>query len=280
MEKTICCQGKLISFSTPKVMGILNLTPDSFFSESRTSLSGALKKAEQMLVQGATFIDVGGYSSRSGADSVSEEEEIARVVPAIEQLCAQFPEIRISVDTFRSRVAELSIQAGACIINDISGGELDPKIWQVAAQYQTPYIAMHMRGNPQTMQQLTDYQHLIKEMIFYFSQKIATAQSLGVNDLIIDPGFGFSKTLEQNYQLLQGLEAFRVLEKVLLVGVSRKTMIYKLLGNSPEQALNGTTAVNTLALLHGADILRVHDVAPAIECIQIMQAYKNASAYE
>lgn len=280
MEKTICCQGKLISFSTPKVMGILNLTPDSFFSESRTSLSGALKKAEQMLVQGATFIDVGGYSSRPGADSVSEEEEIARVVPAIEQLCAQFPEIRISVDTFRSRVAELSIQAGACIINDISGGELDPKIWQVAAQYQTPYIAMHMRGNPQTMQQLTDYQHLIKEMIFYFSQKIATAQSLGVNDLIIDPGFGFSKTLEQNYQLLQGLEAFRVLEKVLLVGVSRKTMIYKLLGNSPEQALNGTTAVNTLALLHGADILRVHDVAPAIECIQIMQAYKNASAYE
>ena len=266
----INCKGVLISFDTPKVMGILNITPDSFYSESRTTPSEVLRKAEQMLQEGATFVDIGGYSSRPNAQEVSEEEELQRVVPVVEALVKHFPEIRISVDTFRAEVARQSLEAGACIINDISAGQIDPTIWEVAAHYQVPYIAMHMRGTPQTMQTHTEYDKLTKDILYYFSEVKDKARQLKINDLIVDPGFGFSKTLAQNYELMQQLALFKALECPILVGISRKSMIYKLLDTTAEDALNGTTVLNTFALLHGADILRVHDVREAMECINIV----------
>ena len=266
----INCKGALISFDTPKVMGILNITPDSFYSQSRTTPSEVLHKAEQMLQEGATFVDIGGYSSRSNAQEVSEEEELQRVVPVVEALVKHFPEIRISVDTFRAEVARQSLEVGACIINDISAGQIDPAIWEVAAHYQVPYIAMHMRGTPQTMQTYTEYDKLTKDILYYFSEVKDKARQLKINDLIIDPGFGFSKTLAQNYELMQQLALFKALECPILVGISRKSMIYKLLDTTAEDALNGTTVLNTFALLHGADILRVHDVKEAMECVKIV----------
>lgn len=266
----INCKGALISFDTPKVMGILNITPDSFYSESRTTPSEVLHKAEQMLQEGATFVDIGGYSSRPNAQEVSEEEELQRVVPVVEALVKHFPEIRISVDTFRAEVARQSLEAGACIINDISAGQIDPTIWEVAAHYQVPYIAMHMRGTPQTMQTYTEYDKLTKDILYYFSEVKDKARQLKINDLIVDPGFGFSKTLAQNYELMQQLALFKALECPILVGISRKSMIYKLLDTTAEDALNGTTVLNTFALLHGADILRVHDVKEAMECVRIV----------
>lgn len=266
----INCKGKLISFDTPKVMGILNITPDSFYSQSRTTPSEVLHKAEQMLQEGATFVDIGGYSSRPNAQEVSEEEELQRVVPVVEALVKHFPEIRISVDTFRAEVARQSLEAGACIINDISAGQIDPTIWEVAAHYQVPYIAMHMRGTPQTMQTYTEYDKLTKDILYYFSEVKDKARQLKINDLIVDPGFGFSKTLAQNYELMQQLALFKALECPILVGISRKSMIYKLLDTTAEDALNGTTVLNTFALLHGADILRVHDVREAMECVRIV----------
>ena len=266
----INCKGKLISFDTPKVMGILNITPDSFYSQSRTTPSEVLHKAEQMLQEGATFVDIGGYSSRPNAQEVSEEEELQRVVPVVEALVKHFPEIRISVDTFRAEVARQSLEAGACIINDISAGQIDPTIWEVAAHYQVPYIAMHMRGTPQTMQTYTEYDKLTKDILYYFSEVKDKARQLKINDLIVDPGFGFSKTLAQNYELMQQLALFKALECPILVGISRKSMIYKLLDTTAEDALNGTTVLNTFALLHGADILRVHDVKEAVECVRIV----------
>ena len=266
----INCKGVLISFDTPKVMGILNITPDSFYSQSRTTPSEVLHKAEQMLQEGATFVDIGGYSSRPNAQEVSEEEELQRVVPVVEALVKHFPEIRISVDTFRAEVARQSLEAGACIINDISAGQIDPTIWEVAAHYQVPYIAMHMRGTPQTMQTYTEYDKLTKDILYYFSEVNDKARQLKINDLIVDPGFGFSKTLAQNYELMQQLALFKALECPILVGISRKSMIYKLLDTTAEDALNGTTVLNTFALLHGADILRVHDVKEAIECVKIV----------
>ena len=266
----INCKGALISFDTPKVMGILNITPDSFYSQSRTTPSEVLHKAEQMLQEGATFVDIGGYSSRPNAQEVSEEEELQRVVPVVEALVKHFPEIRISVDTFRAEVARQSLEAGACIINDISAGQIDPAIWEVAAHYQVPYIAMHMRGTPQTMQTYTEYDKLTKDILYYFSEIKDKARQLKINDLIVDPGFGFSKTLAQNYELMQQLALFKALECPILVGISRKSMIYKLLDTTAEDALNGTTVLNTFALLHGADILRVHDVKEAVECVKIL----------
>ena len=266
----INCKGALISFGTPKVMGILNITPDSFYSQSRTTPSEVLHKAEQMLQEGATFVDIGGYSSRPNAQEVSEEEELQRVVPVVEALVKHFPEIRISVDTFRAEVARQSLEAGACIINDISAGQIDPTIWEVAAHYQVPYIAMHMRGTPQTMQTYTEYDKLTKDILYYFSEVKDKARQLKINDLIVDPGFGFSKTLAQNYELMQQLALFKALECPILVGISRKSMIYKLLDTTAEDALNGTTVLNTFALLHGADILRVHDVKEAVECVRIV----------
>lgn len=269
--KQINCKGELITFDSPKVMGILNITPDSFYSGSRTSVAEVIKKAEQMLLEGASFIDIGGYSSRSNAQEVSLEEEIQRVVPVVETLVREFPHISISVDTFRSKVAQLSLEAGACIINDISAGQIEDTMWEVIQKYQVPYIAMHMRGTPQTMQNYTDYQNIVKDILFYFSQVKDRARQLQINDLIIDPGFGFSKTLSQNYELMQQLSLFKALECPILVGISRKSMLYKLLGTSPEEALNATSVLNTFALLQGADILRVHDVKEAIECVKIVQ---------
>ncbi|WP_404982349.1 dihydropteroate synthase [Capnocytophaga granulosa] len=266
----INCKGELICFDTPKVMGILNITPDSFYAQSRTTPAEVLRKAEQMLEEGATFVDIGGYSSRPNAQEVSPQEELQRVVPVVEALVKHFPDIRISVDTFRAEVARESLEAGACIINDISAGQIDPAIWEVVAHYQVPYIAMHMRGTPQTMQTYTEYDKLTKDILYYFSQIKDKARQLRINDLIIDPGFGFSKTLAQNYELMQQLALFKALECPILVGISRKSMIYKLLDTTPETALNGTTVLNTFALLHGADILRVHDVKEAVECVKIV----------
>ena len=266
----INCKGELICFDTPKVMGILNITPDSFYAQSRTTPAEVLRKAEQMLEEGATFVDIGGYSSRSNAQEVSLQEELQRVVPVVEALVKHFPDIRISVDTFRAEVARESLEAGACIINDISAGQIDPAIWEVVAHYQVPYITMHMRGTPQTMQTYTEYDKLTKDILYYFSQIKDKARQLRINDLIVDPGFGFSKTLAQNYELMQQLALFKALECPILVGISRKSMIYKLLDTTPEEALNGTTVLNTFALLHGADILRVHDVKEAVECVKIV----------
>lgn len=265
------CNGKLITFDTPKVMGILNITPDSFYSKSRIEEKNLFQTAEQMLIDGATFIDIGGYSSRSNAAEVTQAEEIQRVIPTIEKLVSYFPDIQISVDTFRSEVARLSLEAGAKIINDISASELDPQMWNVVKKYQVPYIVMHMRGTPQNMQQNTEYQDITKEILYYFSEKKDQARKYQLNDLIIDPGFGFSKTLSQNYELIQHLNLFKTLGCPILVGISRKSMIYKLLKTSPEEALNGTTALHTFALLNGADILRVHDVKQAMECIKIVK---------
>ena len=266
----INCKGELICFDTPKVMGILNITPDSFYAQSRTTPAEVLRKAEQMLEEGATFVDIGGYSSRPNAQEVSPQEELQRVVPVVEALVKHFPDIRISVDTFRAEVARESLEAGACIINDISAGQIDPAIWEVVAHYQVPYIAMHMRGTPQTKQTYTEYDKLTKDILYYFSEVKDKARQLRINDLIVDPGFGFSKTLAQNYELMQQLALFKALECPILVGISRKTMIYKLLDTTPETALNGTTVLNTFALLHGADILRVHDVKEAVECVKIV----------
>lgn len=269
--KSINCRGRLVSLETPRIMGILNLTPDSFYKNSCTTQLQVLYDAEKMLEQGADFLDLGGYSSRPGADFVSQEEELKRVIPAVETLVKHFPESLISVDTFRSEVARQSIEAGACIINDISAGELDPQMWEIIARYQVPYVAMHMRGTPQTMQTLTHYEHIINEIIFYFSQKKRKAQEMGINDLILDPGFGFAKTMEQNYEVFSHLEDFKILNLPLLVGISRKSMLYKFLNISPEEALNATTTLHTIALIKGAKILRLHDVKPAVECLQLIR---------
>lgn len=257
-------------------MGILNITPDSFYEDSRnTSPDILLKKAEEMLEQGATFLDVGGYSSRPGAEDISPEEELKRVLPAIEILLKNFPEALISVDTFRSKVAERSIQAGAALVNDISAGNLDLEMMQVVSRHQVPYIMMHMRGTPQTMKDLNNYEDVTQEVLFYFSEKIKAARVLGINDLIIDPGFGFSKNTAQNFELLSYLDLFEILELPLLAGLSRKSTIYKTLNCTPGEALNGTTVLNTLALTKGADILRVHDVKEAMETVKLTAQLKN-----
>ncbi|CEN49825.1 Dihydropteroate synthase [Capnocytophaga canimorsus] len=268
---TINCHGELLDLTSAKIMGIINITPDSFYENSRTSSKDLLKKAKKMLEQGADLLDIGGYSSRPGATEVSQEEELRRVVPVVKTLVKTFPKVRISVDTFRSEVARQSLSEGACMINDISAGHLDEKMWQIIADFQVPYIAMHMKGTPKNMQEHTHYEDIVKEMIFYFSQIKAKAQQYGINDLIIDPGFGFSKTLEQNYEILRKLSLFRILDVPILVGVSRKSMLYRLLQTTAENALNATTIVNTLALTKGAHILRVHDVQQAKECVQIFE---------
>jgi dihydropteroate synthase len=264
------CKGLLIDLSAPKVMGILNVTPNSFFDGGKyKNETEILSQVEKMLLDGATFIDIGAYSSKPNAEFVSEQEEIARVVPVVDLVLKHFPETIISIDTFRSEVAKASIENGAAIINDISAGNLDEKMLEIVAKYNVPYIMMHMRGNPQTMQSLTDYDDIVQEMLFYFSEKVAMARRFGINDLIIDPGFGFAKTVAQNFEVFQKMELFNMLELPLLIGVSRKSMIYKTLDITMENALNGTTVLNTLALTKGAKILRVHDVKEAMECITI-----------
>jgi dihydropteroate synthase len=268
---TIRCKGQLIDLATPKVMGILNVTPNSFFDGGKyKNDSEILSRVEKMLINGATFIDIGAYSSKPSAEFVSEEEELQRIVPIVQLILEHFPETLISIDTFRSEVAKACIENGAAIINDISAGILDDKMLETIAKHNVPYIMMHMRGTPQTMQTMANYDNIVKEILFYFSERIAQARSLGINDLIVDPGFGFAKTLEQNYEILRNLELFEILELPLLAGFSRKSMIYKTLHSSAEEALNGTTVLNTIALTKGAKILRVHDVKEAMECVTLL----------
>lgn len=274
---TINCKGNLLDLSTPKVMGILNITPDSFFDGGKYKTDADfLKQTEKMLTEGAAIIDVGAYSSRPNAVFVSEAEEIERLTPIVALLVKQFPDIILSIDTFRAEVGKAAIENGAAIINDIAAGLLDDNMLNVIAETKVPYIMMHMRGTPQTKATLTHYDDIVKEMIFYFSERIAAARSLGINDIIIDPGFGFAKTLEQNYEVLQKLELFQMLEVPLLSAVSRKSMIYKLLETSPQEALNGTTFLNTVSLMKGAKILRVHDVKQAVECITLFEALQQS----
>ncbi|WP_282147634.1 dihydropteroate synthase [Algibacter lectus] len=270
---TINCKGTLIDLSSPKVMGILNLTPDSFYDGGQhKDEKSILNHTEKMLTEGATFIDIGAYSSRPNADHVSEAEELKRILPIVELVLKSFPETLISIDTFRSEVAKQSIETGAALINDISAGKLDDNMLKTVADLHVPYIMMHMRGTPQTMQQQTNYNNLVKDIIFYFSERLMAAKELGIIDLIIDPGFGFAKTLEQNFQLLNTLELLNILEKPLLVGVSRKSMIYKTLNNTAKEALNGTSVLNTIALQKNSSILRVHDVKEALETIKLIES--------
>jgi dihydropteroate synthase len=268
---TINCKGTLVDLSSPKVMGILNITPDSFFDGGKYKNEGdILSQVEKMLLHGATFIDVGAYSSRPGAKHISEEEELNRIVPVINLLIKNFPEIIISVDTFRSRVAQETINAGAAIINDISGGKMDKNMFSTAANLQVPYILMHMLGTPQNMQKNPIYNDVTKEIISFFAAQIDKLHQLKLNDIIIDVGFGFGKTIDHNFEILKNLSLFKSLDAPILAGISRKSMLYKTLNISAQEALNATTSANTIALLNGANILRVHDVREAIEAVKIV----------
>ncbi len=269
LDYSIRTGDKLIDLSTPIVMGIVNTTPDSFYNKSRSkSVASSLKTVEEMISEGVTIVDIGGYSSRPGADNVSISEEIERTTPLITQIRKEFPELIISLDTFRGEVAKEGIESGAQLINDISGFEIDSSMLSTIAHYKIPYVLMHMRGTPQTMKNLTDYNNIFSEMVSYFSKKIEILQNRGVNDIIIDPGFGFSKTIEQNYYLLDNMQHFQLLNKPLLAGISRKSMIYKKLGITPEESLPETIRLNKIALEKGASILRVHDVKEAVDLIK------------
>lgn len=268
----INCKGQLIDLSIPKVMGILNLTPDSFYDGgSYQDKATALKQVEKMLNEGATFIDVGAYSSRPNSTDISESEELKRILPIVELILKEFPAVLLSIDSFRSTVVKPCIEAGAAMVNDISAGKLDAEMLSVVADLHVPYVMMHMKGTPQTMKRHTDYNNLLKEILFYFSERIAAARTYGIVDLIIDPGFGFAKTVDQNFELLNTLEIFKLLELPLLAGLSRKSMIYKTLNSTTKEALNGTSVLNTIALQKGASILRVHDVKEAVECIKLVE---------
>jgi len=274
---TLNCKGKLLNLYQPVVMGILNATPDSFFAQSRNlQVDAALTTAEQMMHDGVAIIDVGGQSTSPGASHLSADEELLRVIPIIEKLHQHFPQIPISIDTYYAKVANEAVAAGASIINDISAGNLDVAMLTTVAANKVPYIAMHMLGSPQTMQQHTNYNNLLTDIVDYFIQTIQKCQQAGINDVILDPGFGFSKTLDQNYSLLKNLSAFHFLNKPLLIGISRKSMIYKALNSSANDALNGTNFLHAFALQNGATILRVHDVKPAVEAIKLWNLYNNA----
>ena len=275
---SINCKGTLIDFDSPKVMGILNVTPDSFYDGgSYKNEKDILAQAEKMLNDGATFIDVGAYSSRPDAEDISVEEECNRLIPVVELLLKNFPEVLLSIDTFRSKVAQEAVTAGAALINDISAGLLDPEMLSTVAKLQVPYILMHMRGTPQTMKGLTNYDDLVKEVLFYLSERVAAARALGLNDIIVDPGLGFAKTIAQNYELLNATEKLQILDLPILIGLSRKSMITKTLGIDATSALNGTTALNMVALQKGASILRVHDVKEAVETVSLYQALNAES---
>ncbi len=281
VNKTLNLRGTLMDLSVPKVMGILNVTPDSFYDGLRyTDEASILKQVEKMIAEDADFIDVGGYSTRPGAEEISEEEEVKRVLPAIELIVKNFPDAIISIDTFRSAVARQAINSGASMINDISGGNLDDAMYQVVAELNVPYILMHLRGTPQTMAKQTDYENLLKEITDYFHQRIYQLHQLGVMDIIIDPGFGFAKNVGQNFELLRNLDYLRILGKPVMVGLSRKSMIWRTLKIKAENALNGTTSLNTIALLKGASILRAHDVREAKEVIQLINNFPNPLGIE
>lgn len=276
-KMTLNIKGNLFSLDRPVVMGILNITPDSFYAGSRKQTEAEIiARIETILEEGGDMIDIGGYSSRSDAAEVSEQEEKERLRMALKLLHRDYPDVIVSVDTFRASVARFAVEEyGAAIINDISGGQLDENMFSTVASLKVPYILMHMRGTPQTMQQYTDYEHLTADILKYFAEKLETLYQMGVNDVIVDPGFGFSKTLEQNYELMNHLSDFRIFGLPLLVGISRKSMIYKLLGGTPMESLNGTTVLNTYALLNGAHILRVHDVRAAVEAVKIVTQINN-----
>ncbi len=278
-KSTLQIKGELIDLSFPRVMGILNLTPDSFYQpegrNGQPDISQILKEAEQMLTEGASFLDLGAYSSRPNAEHISETTESERLLPVLSALVKEFPEAIISVDTFRSGIARKAVEQGAHLINDISAGELDKDMFETVASLKVPYILMHMKGTPQTMQQNPHYESLMPEILQYFIQKINKLNNLGAYDLIIDPGFGFGKNLEHNYELLNKLETLNIIQLPVLAGFSRKSMIYKFLNSSPAEALNGTTVCNTIALLKGAKILRVHDVKPAMEAIRLVGAMQT-----
>ena len=275
-KKTLLLKGNLMDLSHPKVMGIVNVTPNSFYDGGQNvDIEKTVIAVGDMLENGADIIDIGGYSTKPNADEVSLEDERGRVIPLIKSLIQKFPEIVISIDTFRSEIAEEAVEAGATIINDVSGGNLDDKMFETVAKLKVPYILMHMRGTPATMQNKTTYNHLTKDVVLELSKKIEKLRSLQVNDIIVDPGFGFAKSLEQNYELLNNLSYFEVLDCPLLIGISRKSMIYKLLGTTAVGALNGTTALNMAALMNGANILRVHDVKAAVETVKLFNQLKN-----
>ena len=269
---TINLNGDVVALTPPLVMGILNVTPDSFYAGSRCNTETAvISRVREIVEQGGAIIDIGAYSSRSQAEDVPEEEEMNRLSRALSLIRSVYPDVYISADTFRAEVARRCVEEfGVSMINDISGGELDDKMFETVASLGVPYILMHMRGTPRTMQEYTNYGDIIADLLMYFSEKTDKLRLMGVNDIIIDPGFGFSKTLDDNYLLMNGLSEFQVLGFPVLAGISRKSMIYKLLGTSPEESLNGTTVLNTLALLGGADILRVHDVKEAVETVKIV----------
>lgn len=275
--KYINVKGELLDLSQPKVMGILNLTPDSFYADSRKQTEkDIICRVHQILEEGGTFIDMGAYSSRPDAEDVSPEEEMRRLRQGLEIVQRECPETLVSVDTFRADVAKMCVEEyGAALVNDISAGDLDAHMFPTIAQLKVPYILMHMQGNPQTMQLNPHYDNPVKEVIRYFAEKIEKLRTLGVKDLILDPGFGFGKTLKHNYEILDKLEEFQLFQLPVLVGVSRKSMIYKLLNETPEEALNGTTAVHAIALMKGAKILRVHDVKAAVETVRIFNALKD-----
>ncbi len=267
---TINCKGKLIDLSIPRIMGILNVTPDSFYDGGRhKDEKSVLHHTERMLNEGASFIDLGGYSSRPGATHITEEEELSRIEPMVALLLENFPDILLSVDTFRSNVARRCLGAGAAMINDISGGDLDADMMRTVADFGVPYIMMHMKGTPQNMVEHAKYDDPVLEIRKKFSEKIAKARQLKINDIIIDPGFGFAKNKTHNFLLLKHLDLFQAFELPVLIGLSRKSMIYKTLDIGPEEALNGTTALHMVALSKGVQILRVHDVKEAVECVRL-----------
>lgn len=271
------CKGKLIDLTSPKIMGILNLTPDSFYDGGKyQSQKEILSHTEKMLIEGATFIDIGAYSSRPGAKDINEKDELAKLLPSLKSIVHEFPDAIISIDTFRSEVAKQCILSGACMINDISGGNLDPNMFNLVAELQVPYVIMHMQGTPQNMQSDVKYHNLVNDIIYYFSEKIYKLKLIGINDIIIDVGFGFGKTLDQNYELLKNLNLFKNLDLPILTGVSRKSMLYNYLDISVSDSLNATTVANTLAILNGSNILRVHDVKETVETLKIIQKTQDS----
>lgn len=269
--------GRLLDLTSPQVMGILNVTPDSFYSGCRAETEADIAaRTRQIMEEGASIIDIGAYSSRPNAEHISAEEEMRRLRTGLEIVTREYPEAVVSVDTFRSEVAEWCVKEyGVAIINDISGGEMDERMFETVARLGVPYVMMHMLGTPQNMQKEPHYDNLIKEIFMYFARKIQQMRDWGAKDIILDPGFGFGKTLEHNYELMAHLEEFRVFELPILVGVSRKSMIYKLLGGTPQDSLNGTTVLDTIALMKGAHILRVHDVREAVETAKIVEAMRK-----
>ena len=276
---SINIKGTLFDFDQPIVMGILNATPDSFYQLSRKQTDEQIvNRAKEIIEQGGTIIDVGAQSTNPKSEFLTQEQEVERLRFAFERINKEFPDATTSVDTFYADAARMAVEEyGVAIINDVSGGQIDKRMFATVAELNVPYILMHMRGTPQTMQQYTDYDNLIQNIFYYFSQKITELRLLGVNDIIIDPGFGFSKTLDQNYELMASLRGFSVFELPLLVGISRKGMIYNYLGSTPSDALNGTTVLNTFALMNGADILRVHDVKEAVETVKLVERIKLSS---